>query len=144
MKIEIRTPKTAKEWEAYYDLRYRILRAPLDQPKGSERTESDASGTHLALYDNGTIKAVAKLDRAEPGISQTRFVAVEEATRGKGYGRKIMEATEKISVSEGNHTMIVQARDYAVDFYLNLGYSIVEKSHLLYGVLQHYKMKKKY
>jgi hypothetical protein len=40
--------------------------------------------------------------------------------------------------------MILHARDYAVDFYLRLDYTLIEASHKLFGVLQHYLMEKSY
>jgi predicted GNAT family N-acyltransferase len=142
MGIEIRTPKTKVEWEAYYDLRYRILREPLDQPRGSERNEGDATGEHFALYDNSALKAIARLDHSGEQIAQVRFVAVEGNEQGRGYGRLIMEATELKAKERGDTKMILHARDYAVDFYLRLGYTLIEPSHKLFGVLQHYLMEK--
>lgn len=143
--IEIRAPRDEKEWEDYYDLRYRILRQPLGKERGSERNEGDVSGVHFALYDNGVLKGIARLDKTdEPGVAQVRFVAVESDQQGKGYGAEIMEAVEESSQQRGDHKMILHARDYAVDFYLKLGYSIVEKSYKLFDVLQHYLMERKY
>ncbi|NRA11277.1 MAG: GNAT family N-acetyltransferase [Crocinitomicaceae bacterium] len=142
--MEIRAPKTEIEWEEYYTLRYKILRATLDQPLGSERNDGDKTGQHFALFSEGRIAAIARLDQAEDGISQVRFVAVDNAIRGKGFGRLIMEATEKASIEQGNHKMVLQARDYSVDFYLRLDYTLLEKTHLLFGVIQHYKMEKVY
>lgn len=142
MSIEIRTPQTEKEWEDYYDLRYRILRAPLDQPRGSERNDGDSTGVHLALYENEVIMAIARLDKADTDIAQARFVAVEENSRGKGYGRLIMEAAETAARDRGDREIVLHARDYALDFYLRLNYEIVEKSYLLFDVLQHFFMKK--
>ena len=144
MAIEIRSPESAQEWEAYYNMRYEILRKPLDQPRGSERNDGDLTGKHFALFDNGILRAIARLDEAEMGISQVRFVAVDSSERGKGYGRLIMEATEKSSRDAGNTKMILQARDYAVDFYLKLDYTLIKKSHKLFGVLQHFLMEKVY
>ncbi|MFT6501892.1 MAG: hypothetical protein ACJASQ_002008 [Crocinitomicaceae bacterium] len=37
-----------------------------------------------------------------------------------------MEATKKASIEQGNHKMVLQARDYAVDFYIRLGYTKLE------------------
>lgn len=142
--MEIRSPQTESEWEAYYDLRYRVLRKPLNQPLGSERNEGDATGIHFALFNDEKIVAIARLDQASPKISQVRFVAVDDTAQGKGYGRIIMEATEAKSKDLGNEKMILHARDYAVDFYLRLDYKVVEKSYKLFDVLQHYLMEKSY
>ena len=90
--MEIKSPQTEKEWEDYYDLRYRILREPLGKPRGSERNEGDETGIHLALYEEGILKAIARLDQADSKKSQVRFVAVDKKLQGQGYGRLIMEA----------------------------------------------------
>lgn len=140
----IKSPSTEKEWKDYYDLRYRILREPLGKPRGSEQNDGDSTGEHFALYDDGDLKAIARLDEADEGISQVRFVAVEANAQGKGYGKQIMHAVEERSIKKGHKKMILHARDYAVDFYLSLHYKIVEKSYLLFDVLQHFLMEKKY
>lgn len=142
MGISIRTPETPKEWNDYYDLRYRILRKPLDQPLGSEHNEGDATGIHFALYDHDQLKAIARLDQSDEHIAQVRFVAVESNQQGMGYGRMIMEATEQEARKRGDIKMILHARDYAVDFYLKLGYTLIEPSHKLFGILQHFLMSK--
>jgi predicted GNAT family N-acyltransferase len=144
MGIEIRSPKSPEEWDAYYDLRYRVLREPLGQPRGSERNEGDETGEHFALFEDDVIKAIARLDHSGEKVGQVRFVAVDSNLQGKGYGRLIMEATEKTSIERGDTKMILHARDYAVDFYLKLGYTLIEPSHKLFGVLQHYLMEKTY
>lgn len=142
MGITIKTPQTEKEWEDYFDLRYRVLRKPLDQPLGSERNEGDETGIHFAVYDNRQLKAIARLDQSDEKITQVRFVAVEANSQGKGYGRLIMEATEQFAKSEGNTKMILHARDYAVDFYTKLNYKTIEPSYKLFDVLQHFLMEK--
>lgn len=142
MGIEIRSPKTQEEWDVYYDLRYRVLREPLDQPRGSEKTEGDETGEHFALFEDDVIKAIARLDHSGENIGQVRFVAVDQSLQGKGYGRMIMEATERRSIERGDKSMILHARDYAVDFYLKIGYTLIEPSHKLFGVLQHFLMEK--
>lgn len=142
MEIEIRSPKTDAEWSAYYDLRYRVLRKPLNKPIGSEKNEGDSSGEHFALYENGTLQAIARLDISEPQVAQVRFVAVETSTQGKGFGKRIMQAVEEKAKNDGNTKMILHTRDYAVKFYENLNYTLIEKSYKLFDVLQHYLMEK--
>ena len=141
--MEIRSPNTSKEWEDYYKLRYDVLRKPLNQAIGSERNEGDSDGQHFALYDDG-VKAIARLDQADVGISQVRFVAVDNSLHGKGYGKSIMNAVEKRSIELGNSKMILHARDYALPFYEKLDYKLIEKSYKLFDVLQHYLMEKVY
>lgn len=140
--VEIRTPITEAEWEAYYDLRFRVLREPLHQPRGSEKNEGDETGIHFALFDNNNILAIARLDLTEDDVAQVRFVAVEFNLQNQGNGKKIMLAVELKSKELGVNKIILHARDYAVDFYLNLGYRLIEPSYKLFDVLQHFLMDK--
>lgn len=144
MGVIIKSPETQVEWDDYYDLRYRVLRKPLDQPLGSEKNEGDLTGIHFALYDDGILKAIARLDESDEKTSQVRFVAVETNSQGKGYGRKIMEATEERAKSDGKTKMILHARDYAVDFYLKQDYILIGSSYKLFDVLQHFLMEKSF
>lgn len=140
--MEIKIPSKKKEWEAYYDLRYRILREPLGKERGSERNEGDDRGTHFALFENKTIVGVARLDFVDRTTCQVRFVAIETNMQGKGYGRKLMECVEREAEGLGYSKMILHARDYALPFYLNLGYTNHGESYKLFDILQHYEMSK--
>ena len=144
MEIEIRSPKTELEWVNYYDLRYRILRQPWNQPIGSEKNEGDSTGIHLALFESGIIKAVARLDVSGAKVSQVRFVAVEEACQGKGLGKLVMNEVEKIAISRGDTLLILHAREVALPFYKKQGYQLLEKSHLLFDKIQHFLMQKEF
>lgn len=142
MKVEIRSPKSDKEWEEYYDLRYRVLRQPWNQPRGSERNDGDETGLHFALFESGKIQAIARLDQSGPTEAQVRFVAVEFNEQGRGFGRLIMGACERVAYERGDLKMILHAREVALDFYKRLDYKLIEKSHLLFGEIQHYLMEK--
>lgn len=138
--IEIKIPHTPAEWDAYYDLRYRILREPLGKERGSERNEGDEAGMHFALYENNELLAVARLDRVDEKTCQARFVAVESHLQGKGYGKQIMQALENEAVRLNYSKLILHARDYALPFYEKLGYTLVGPSYKLFEVLQHFEM----
>jgi ribosomal protein S18 acetylase RimI-like enzyme len=140
--MEIRSPKTTSEWEEYYDLRYRILREPWKQPRGSERNEGDATGMHFGLYDSNQLLGILRLDSMEIGISQIRFMAVETSNQGKGIGENLMLFAEEISKNRGDKKIILHAREIALGFYEKLGYQLIEKSHLVFGEIQHYLMEK--
>ncbi len=44
-----RSPQTAAEWENYFDLRWRVLRAPWDQPRGSEKDDREDESEHFMI-----------------------------------------------------------------------------------------------
>ena len=54
--MEIRSPKTPQEFEEYYDLRWRILRAPFDEPRGKEKDNLENASIHMMIYDEGKVK----------------------------------------------------------------------------------------
>lgn len=138
--IEVKKPASEQDWDAYYDLRYRILREPLGKERGSERNEGDETGIHFTLVENTVFIAVARLDSVDETVCQARFVAVESHLQGKGYGRKIMTALENEARNLGYRKLILHARDYALPFYERLGYTLVGPSYKLFDVLQHFEM----
>lgn len=140
--VEIRTPKTTQEWLNYYDLRYRILREPLGKERGSEKNEGDETGLHFALYEDNTLKAIARLDVQDENQAQVRFVAVENGSQGKGYGRLIMLETEKKAKQLNCSKLVLHARENALEFYKGLNYKLIEKSYNLFDQIQHYYMEK--
>ncbi len=143
MERIIRCPQTEQEWELYYDLRYRILREPWQQPRGSERNEGDATALHFALFEGEKMLGVGRLDQQSEGVSQIRFMAVENEHQGKSIGKELMLNMEQIALERGDHLVVLHAREIALDFYKKLGYSLIEKSHNLFGQIQHYLMEKK-
>lgn len=142
MEIEIRCPKTEIEWAEYYDLRFRILRKPWKQPRGSERNEGDLNGIHAAYFEQGKIIGIIRLDQSDEFIGQIRFMAVESSMQGKGIGEKLMRKMEKKAFDRGDKKIILHAREVALGFYEKLGYKLIEKSHNLFGEIQHFHMEK--
>jgi GNAT superfamily N-acetyltransferase len=142
MAISIRPPETELEWANYYDLRYRILRAPLNQLRGSEKNEGDLTGIHFALYKYQQLIGIARLDHMNELIYQVRFVAIDSPFQGKSFGKLIMKAVEEKVLQLNGDKIILHARENAVEFYKALAYSIIEPSHLLFGQIQHYLMEK--
>lgn len=141
--MEIRTPLNLDEWGQYYDLRYRLLREPWEEPRGSERNDADAFSIHLACFEQDKILGVVRLDTHESDeIAQVRFMAVDFGAQGKGIGRMLMSAAELHAKRLGYKKVMLQARENALPFYTCMGYQLIEKSHLLFGVIQHYKMAK--
>ena len=91
MEIEIRSPLTQMEWDAYYDLRFRVLRAPWNQQKGSERDNQEDEAEHFAVFNKQLIIGVGRLDQLNESTCQVRFMAVDPLFQGKSIGKSLME-----------------------------------------------------
>ena len=144
MKITVIEPQTPEEFKQYYSLRYEILRKPWGQPKGSERDNNDEISNHRLIIDEitGDTIAVGRLQFNTKEEAQIRYMAVADNYQGQGLGSKIVTALEDIALDKGASQIILQARSNAVQFYLSNGYEIVEKTHILFGEIQHWLMKK--
>lgn len=50
--IIIRSPQTRDEFKTYYAARYRVLREPWGQPKGTEKDDYEPISRHLMALDD--------------------------------------------------------------------------------------------
>jgi len=141
--MEIKTPVTEKEWEAYFMLRYQVLRAPWNQPLGSEKDALEDQGFHLAVFEGDGILGVGRLDALDAQTGQIRYMAVAPHQQGRGVGAALMETLEMEAWKQGKTQVILHAREVALAFYTKAGYQPVQKSHLLFGEIQHFLMQKK-
>jgi GNAT superfamily N-acetyltransferase len=143
MNSEIRTPKTPQEWAKYYTVRYKELRKPWGQPVGSERDDKEDQALHYALFSANDLVGVLRVDQTDtPDTVQFRFMAVTKDHQGKGFGELLMTHAENEARSTGTKKVILHAREVALNFYKKLGYETIEQSHLLFGEIQHFLMKK--
>ena len=146
MIITLCKPLTVDEFVSYYHFRWKILRKPWNQPKGSERDGKDKTSIHRMIIEESTnqIIAVGRLHFNTKKEAQIRYMAVADGYQGQGLGSKILRALEKIALEQGVRWIILQARWNAVQFYKNNGYEIVKKSYILFGEIQHWLMRKAY
>jgi ribosomal protein S18 acetylase RimI-like enzyme len=141
--MKVRAPRTEREYEKYYDLRWRILRKPWNQPRGSEKDELEGQSIHLMACEKGKVVGMGRVHFNSPKEAQIRYMAVEEGLQGKGVGTMILRELEKRAEEKGAGHIILNARESAVGFYKKHGYRIVGKARTLFGVIPHYKMRKK-
>lgn len=139
-----RIPKTTQEWEQYYQLRYTVLREPWGQLKGSEVLQDEDRADHAMVINDETheIVGVARMQINTPSQGQVRCVAVAPHVQGQGVGKLLMKYLEVLAQQKGIKEIILDARENAVKFYLSIGYEIFEDSYLLFGEIQHWKMRK--
>ena len=144
----LHAPRTPAEWAAYYQLRYAVLRQPWQQPPGSERIAADDEpGTIHALLLAETAGppealAVGMLQPTGPAQGQIRFMAVAPEVAGTGLGQRVMAYLEEQARLAGIREIVLHSREAAVGFYEKLGYAVVKPSHLLFGEIQHFLMRK--
>jgi N-acetylglutamate synthase-like GNAT family acetyltransferase len=114
-RLILQSPRSPSEWDAYFDLRWRILRQPWGQPRGSERDSEDDLAFHLPLMDAaGKALACGRLRLTAPGEAQVKYMAVDEYAHGCGYGGRILEALEAEARGRGAPKIVLNARDNAV------------------------------
>lgn len=140
--MELRIPLTEADWKAYYAIRYNVLREPWNQPLGSEILADEQDAVHVMAVENDAVLGVARMHESAPKQGQVRCVAVATDQQGKGVGKEIMLYLENQAQANGWHEIVLEARENAVPFYTSLGYQIEQKSYLLFGEIQHYRMKK--
>lgn len=142
--ITCRAPKTKKEFQQYYDLRWLILRSPWGKERGSEVDDLEEQAIHRCLFDsNNNILAVGRLHFTEQHHAQIRYMAVADKAQGQGYGNILLESLEQEAQIRGANFIELNAREIALGFYQKLGYQSLGVAHLLYGEIQHYSMVKK-
>lgn len=134
-------PKTESEFKAYFKLRWKLLRAPWQQPEGSETDEIEAQCFHLmAVDEGGDIIAVARLQFNSESEAQIRYMAVARSHERQGVGRELVNVLENHAATTAHNKIVLDAREPAVGFYQKSGYEVLEKSYLLFDEIQHFRM----
>jgi GNAT superfamily N-acetyltransferase len=142
--MEARRPRTPEEFDRYYELRWQVLRAPWGSPRGSERDELEGTATHAMIADaGGPALAVGRLQFNSPEEGQIRYMAVAEAFRGQGLGRRIVAFLEAAARAGGAQRLVLNARDEVIGFYTALRYEVVGPGPTMFGTVKHSKMQKR-
>ena len=132
---QIKQPETEQEWQSYYQLRYDILRAPWQQPLGSERDELESEACHLMLVTpQGEVAAVGRLHKLADGGAQVRYMAVAELFQGKGAGSRVLNALEQQAAAWNCRYIKLNARESAKEFYQRFGYRPLQSAPEQFGI----------
>ena len=133
---------TQNQIAAIIDLRYDILRKPWNQPKETSSDGMEDTAINAFIEDNGKVIACGRLQDNGGGIGQIRYMAVDANYQGKGLGKLIVIKLEEEARNINLHTVELQARENAVEFYKSQGYAVKETSFKLWDIIQHYLMTK--
>jgi GNAT superfamily N-acetyltransferase len=150
LNLQLAPPASPTQWEQYFALRWQVLRAPWQQPEGSERDAQDTpntDGQHPSIYNLGAWLAGAcvgcgRVQLNTPQLAQVRYMAVSPSVQGLGVGKQLLTALENWAQQRGATLLELQARENALPFYTACGYTLCEKTHLLFGSIQHFRMEK--
>lgn len=142
MMFTVKQANTKEEVGRIINLRYDVLRKPWDQPIDTASDGLEEQSINAYIEDAGRVVACGRLQDNGGGVGQVRFMAVAQDYQGKGLGNLIMDFLEEKAMTQGLHTVELQARINAVAFYERNGYIIREKTFLLWSIIQHYLMSK--
>jgi len=130
--------------ETYYqmvELRDLILRKPLGIVLTPKQLAQDIDDFHLACFYEKTFIGCLVLTPKQGGEIQMRQVAVLNEWQGRGIGGRMVKFSEEFARTKGYKRMVMHAREYAVNFYLNLGYEVFGESFTEVTIL-HRNMRK--
>ena len=137
------SPQSAAEWDDYFDLRWRVLRAPWQQPRGSEKDEREADGEHLMILGQDSRPlAIGRLHFNTSAEAQVRFMAVDRSAQGRGLGSTILQEFERRARAAGATSIVLNAREDAQRFYLKHGFSVIGPAPTIFDAVQHVRMRK--
>jgi len=137
------TPQSTVQLERYYDLRWRVLRAPWEQPRGSEKDELESEAQHSMIVDaHGQALAVGRVHFNSPTEAQVRFMAVEPTAQGRGLGSVILSDLEARARAAGATRIVLNARENVRLFYEKHGFTVTGPAPTLFGEVKHVRMSK--
>lgn len=123
-------------------LRDKILKAPLGIEFDEEELMNEWKCYHLGAFDeNMNLKACLVLEPTKNKVLKMRQVAVDEAFQSKGIGSLLVRHSEKFSIENGYHELVLNARDSAIEFYMKMDYKKIGKEFKEVGI-PHFQMTK--
>lgn len=136
--IEIRSPQTRDEFKAYYDVRYRVLREPWGQPRGTEKDDYEAISQHFMAVDarSGEIVGVVKLFEKQPGVGWFSHLAVTGRRQRQGVGKRLLQAVEQAARERGFTLLGCQSRLNTTAYFEKSGYHIAGLPTQYFGTTQ--------
>ena len=122
----LKSPENKDEWERYLLFRWEMLRKPLGMSMDSLADSIEEESFHLmGIDEEGNVIASGRVHFNTPDEAQIRYMAVDDNFKRQGIGSEIVTELERYALSKKAVTIILNARENAISFYLSLGYSEV-------------------
>lgn len=140
MRIEI-VPYRSIAYEHSLLIRDHVLRKPLGMDINDDIYDEDKHIHFVAIDDEAVVGCVVLVPNYEHGVGKLRQMATVAQVRGKGFGTMMVNQLEKYARRNGMDEIVLNARHYAVDFYLKVGYHITSDVFQEVGI-DHVQMRK--
>lgn len=119
-QIDYGTP----EYNKAVQLRYDILRKPLNLTFSQEELAKEKDDIHIAAFDDDRLLGCCLLRKIDENVVRLRQMAVQNTAQQKGVGAAIMQFAENLAADRGFTELMMHARKTAVGFYEKFGYKI--------------------
>jgi len=129
------------EYRVTVALRDEILRKPLGLCFSKEQLQAESTDRHLACYRGGRLVACLVLTRESGGTMRMRQVAVAADCQRQGIGAALVSYAERLAAELGCDEMAAHARETALSFYTQLGYTAFGDRFIEIG-LPHVRVRK--
>jgi predicted GNAT family N-acyltransferase len=130
------------DYRRILDMRYAILRAPLELDWSTEDLAAEAEELHFGLFDDyDALVACAVVRLLSENTAKLRQMAVAGQLRGIGAGRQMLAGVEAALRPRGIRKIEMDARKTAIGFYEKSGYH-VEGGEFIQVTIPHFKMVK--
>jgi N-acetylglutamate synthase-like GNAT family acetyltransferase len=136
--IEIKQPATREEYKSYYDLRFKVLREPWGQPRGTEKDDYEPLSQHfMAVEDKtGEVLGVVKMFEKTPGVCWVSHLAIAPGFQNKGVGKLLMTHLEELAKQQGFKTMGCMSRLNTTGYFEKMGYKVAGLPTNYFGTTQ--------
>lgn len=142
MKIDNKiVAHNSPEYWQEVDLRYRVLRQPLGLEFSQQELDKEADQLHVTAWADGKLAGCMVLVIVDDNTLKMRQVAVEPEMQRQGIGQSMVSYAEYYAIDNGYCRIELHAREEAVQFYLDLGYTIIS-DRFMEVTIPHFKMVK--
>lgn len=146
---EVRVAAGDDERARAFELRYRELRAPWGQARGSERDEADEIPerylgvvTFVAVAADGRVLGTGRVqrNRESPDEAQCRYLAVDPAERGRGVATALVRARVELARAWGVALVWCNARPTSRGIYERADFVSAGPGPTLFGTIEQTRM----
>lgn len=140
----IRQPKLAEEFKSMFDLLWKVLEKPWNQPQEPEKIPDENEMNYFIALLNDNVIGTAFFYNVTETIGQIQAIAVEEQFRRKKIGSNMLQAIHVTARNRRMRYIVLNAREDAVKFFESYGYQIIEDGPLLFNQIKQFKMIKQF